>query len=61
MYSFVFTYPKVGELGSLEPKREYGPISNPFYVLTEISVVHKTDPVRSHPLVMCPHASGFIS
>lgn len=43
---------KLGEFRSLEPKRKYGPISNPFNVLTEISIMHTTNPMGSHPLTM---------
>lgn len=43
---------KLGEFRSPEPKRKYGPISNPFNVLTEISIMHITNPMGSHPLTM---------
>lgn len=53
IYSFVLCiWSKPGEFGSLEPKREHGPISDPFYVLIEISITHATNPTGSHPLTM---------
>lgn len=53
IYSFVLCiWSKHREFGALEPKREHGPISDPFYVLIEISITHATNPTGSHPLTM---------
>lgn len=53
IYSFVLCiWLKPREFGSPEPKREHGPISDPFNVLIEISITHATNPRESHPLTM---------
>lgn len=51
-YFALCIWSKPREFGSLEPKREYGPISDPYYAQTEISITHATNPTGSHPLTM---------